>query len=77
MSKESQKQKMEEQLGPISEMGKKDQITKILGLDFTGRGAGKKKEGTGHIDGQSFGRPNPKIQPKPSKVDDYIKEISS
>ena len=77
MSKESQKQKMEEQLGPISNMNKKDQITKILGLDFTGRGAGKKKEGVGHVDGQSFGRPNAKIQPKPSKVDDYIKEISS
>ena len=77
MSKESQKQKMEEQLGPISNMNKKDQITKILGLDFTGRGAGKKKEGVGHVDGQSFGRPNAKIQPEPSKVDDYIKEISS
>lgn len=76
MSKEAQKKKMEEQLGPISNMSKKDQITKILGLDFTGRGAGKKREGTGHVDGQSFGRPNPKIQPKPSKVDDYVKEIS-
>ena len=77
MTKERQLQKMEEQLGPVSDMSKRDQITKILGLDFTGRGAGKKKEGTGHIDGQSYGRPNPKIQPKPSKVDDYIKEISS
>ena len=76
ITKEAQTKKMEDSLGPINQLSKKDQITKLLGLDFTGRGAGKKKEGTGHVDGQSFGRPDPKLQPESSSVDDYVGDIT-
>ena len=67
---------MEDSLGPINKLSKKDQITKLLGLDFTGRGAGKKKEGTGYVDGQSFGRPDPNLQPEATSVNDYVDEIT-
>ena len=76
ITKEAQTKKMEDNLGPINELSKKDQITKLLGLDFTGRGAGKKKEGTGYVDGQSFGRPDPKLQPEATDVSDYVGEIT-
>ena len=76
ITKEAQTKKMEDSLGPINKLSKKDQITKLLGLDFTGRGAGKKKEGTGYVDGQSFGRPDPKLQPEATSVTDYVQEIT-
>ena len=76
ITKEAQTKKMEDSLGPINQLSKKDQITKLLGLDFTGRGAGKKKEGTGYVDGQSFGRPDPKLQPEATSVTDYVQEIT-
>ena len=76
ITKEAQTKKMEDSLGPINKLSKKDQITKLLGLDFTGRGAGKKKEGTGYVDGQSFGRPDPKLQPEATSVTDYVEEIT-
>jgi len=76
ITKEAQTKKMEDSLGPINNLSKKDQITKLLGLDFTGRGAGKKKEGTGYVDGQSFGRPDPKLQPEATSVTDYVQEIT-
>ena len=76
ITKEAQRKKIEEKIGPIKDMSRRDQVVNVLGLDFTGRGAGKKKEGTGHIDGQSFGRPPKGLQPKPTSVTDYVEEIT-
>ena len=76
ITKEAQREKIEEKIGPIKDMSRRDQVVNVLGLDFTGRGAGKKKEGTGHIDGQSYGRPPKGLQPKPTSVNDYVDEIT-
>ena len=76
ITKEAQRKKIEEKIGPIKDMNRRDQVVNVLGLDFTGRGAGDKKGGTGHIDGQSFGRPPKGLQPKPTSVTDYVEEIT-
>jgi len=59
----------------FSEIDKRTQFMTVLGLDWTGRGAGKKKTGSGFIDGQSFGRPSPKLTPTPQSMDDYLDNI--
>jgi hypothetical protein len=59
-------------VGSIEDISKVDQFREILGLDFTGRGAGKKKQGKGYVDGQSFGRPDKNLQPDPISLNDYI-----
>ena len=63
------------QVDDFSKIDKKTQFETILGLDWTGRGAGKKKEGSGFIDGQSYGRPNKKLNPEPISMDDYINNV--
>jgi len=60
------------EVGDFSEIDKKTQFKTILGLDFTGRGMGKKKEGKGYVDGQSFGRPDKRLTPEPIGMDNYI-----
>lgn len=59
----------------FDEIDKRTQFKTVLGLDWTGRGMGKKKQGAGFIDGQSFGRPNPKLTPEPRSTDDYIQNV--
>jgi hypothetical protein len=77
IAKEDSEQKIMEVLGVdnFSEIDKKTQFKTVLGLDWTGRGMGKKKEGTGFIDGQSFGRPSPKLYPTPRNMEDYIENV--
>ena len=75
MTKENQMKSIEEKYPNWREMAARDQLREFLGFDFTGRAGGKKKEGTGYVDGQSYARGNPDIQPDPKPVKEYIDSI--
>ena len=68
-------EELEEKYPNWREMAARDQLREFLGFDFTGRAGGKKKEGTGYVDGQSYARGNPDIQPDPKPVKEYIDSI--
>ena len=74
ITKEDSEQKILDVFGvnTFEDISKADQLKVIMGLDFTGRGMGDKKNGKGFIDGQSFGRPNKNLQPNNMSTDEYL-----
>jgi hypothetical protein len=72
--KEDSQKKIMEVLGVdnFSEIDRRTQFKTVLGLDFTGRGIDKDIPEKSHIDGQTFGRQDPRLAPEPKTMDDYI-----